>query len=309
MTRMTLDQLEIFLAVAQHLHFTRAAEALYISQPSVSAAIQTLEDRYGVKLFNRVGRRIELTQAGLILQQEAQKILDQVELTERGLLELNNLQRGELRLGASQTIGSYWLPSFMSRFKQEYPGIRVDCTLGNTQEISHGVLTGVYDLGLVEGEVEASIAASLERQIVGSDRLQIIVGQSHPWFAKEAIPVGELTTTAWVMREVGSGTRQQFEQELRQWGIEAADLHVILEMKNGEMIKAAVESGVGAGALSELIIVKELRLGTLRAIKVTGLLKNTTDADLRRRPFWLLKHRERFQTKIAQVFEQLLTTN
>lgn len=303
---MTLDQLQIFLAVAEHMHFTRAAEALYITQPSVSAAIQSLEEQHHVKLFNRVGRRIELTQAGRMLQKEAQKILDQVELTQRGLQELNNLQQGELLLGASQTIGSYWLPYFISKFKQQYPGIRVDCTLGNTQDISSGTVTGLYDLGLVEGAVEPSVSASLSQQIVRSDRLQIVVGQSHPWFERAAIPVTELTTTAWVMREAGSGTRQQFEQVLQQWGINPADLTVILELKNGEMVKAVVESGVGATAISELIVIKELRLNTLRSIKVTGFMKDTTNADPLKRSFWLLKHRERFQTRISQAFEQLL---
>ncbi|MGH2415627.1 MAG: LysR family transcriptional regulator, partial [Microcystaceae cyanobacterium] len=105
MAGMTLDQLRVFLAVAEHLHFTQAAEALYLTQPAISAAIQNLEEAYSVKLFHRFGRRIEITEAGKLLQVEAQKILDQVILTERGLRELNNLQRGELKLGASLTIG------------------------------------------------------------------------------------------------------------------------------------------------------------------------------------------------------------
>jgi len=306
---MTLDQLQIFLAVAQHMHFTRAAEALYITQPSVSAAIQNLEEQYGVKLFHRVGRRIELTQAGRTLLHEAQKILFQVELTERGLQELNDLQRGELKLGASQTIGSYWLPYLVSKFKQQYPGIQINCTLGNTQEISTGTVTGLFDLGLVEGEVPPSYQVSLEQQIVRRDRLQIVVGQSHPWFEQVVVPVTELTTTAWVMREAGSGTRQQFEQVLRRWDIEPASLTVILEMKNGEMVKAAVESGVGAAAISDLVIVKELRLDLLRPIKVTGLSQDTTGAEPLSRPFLLLRHRERFQTRISRAFEQLLATS
>jgi DNA-binding transcriptional LysR family regulator len=308
MARMTLDQLQIFLAVAQHMHFTRAAEALYITQPSVSAAIQSLEEQYGVKLFNRIGRRIELTLAGRMLQAEAQKILDSVELTERGLRELNDLQRGELKLGASQTIGNYWLPRFISLFKQQYPGITVDCTLSNTTEISEGTVTGLFDLSLVEGEVEPSILTSLQQTIVGKDCLQIVVGQSHPWFERSTVKVTELTNTAWVMREKGSGTRQQFEQVLKQWGIEPTQLNVILSMKSGDMVKAAVESGVGAAAISNLIITKELRLDMLRCIKVTGLAKDTTDADSLSRPFFLLKHRERFQTRICQVFEQLLVS-
>lgn len=306
MARMTIDQLQIFLAVAQHMHFTRAAEALYITQPSVSAAIQNLEEQYGVKLFHRVGRRIELTLAGRMLQVEAQKILAQVELTERGLRELNDLQRGELKLGASQTIGNYWLPHFISLFKQEYPRICVDCTLGNTSEISEGTVTGLFDLGLVEGEVEPSVLASLEKRIIGGDSLQIVVGQSHPWFEQTAVEVAELTSTAWVMREKGSGTRQQFEQVLQNWGIELTNLNIILEMKSGEMVKTAVESGVGSAAISNLIIVKEVRLNLLRPIKITGLASSTIDP--LSRTFLLLKHQERFQTRISQAFEQLLVS-
>lgn len=308
MPRMTIDQLQIFLAVAQHMHFTRAAEALYITQPSVSAAIQSLEEQYGVKLFNRVGRRIELTLAGKILQVEAQKILTQVELTERGLQELNDLKRGELKLGASQTVGNYWLPQFISTFKQQYPNIHIDCTLGNTAEISEGTVAGLFDLGLVEGEVEQSILATLEKKIVGGDCLQIVVGQSHPWFEKMTVEVRQLTTTPWIMREKGSGTRQQFEQVLRQWGIEPTQLKVILEMKSGEMVKAAVESGVAAAAISNLIVTKELRLDLLRCVQVTNTASNTNGTDPLSRPFFLLKHRDRFQTRICQVFEQLLVS-
>ena len=113
MARMTLDQLQTFLAVAQHLHFTQAAEALYLSQPAVTAAIQSLEKQYGVKLFHRIGRRVELTDAGRMLQREAQKILDRVDLTERGLQEFNNLQQGELKLGASHWVQSNLIASLL----------------------------------------------------------------------------------------------------------------------------------------------------------------------------------------------------
>lgn len=133
MAGMTLDQLRVFLTVVEYLHFTRAAEALYISQPAVSAAIQNLEEQYGVRLFHRINRQIEITEAGKLLQVEAQKILDQVALTERGLRELNNLQRGELKLGSSLTIGNYWLPEKISKFKYQYPAISVTCTLANTE--------------------------------------------------------------------------------------------------------------------------------------------------------------------------------
>ncbi|MBW4586060.1 LysR family transcriptional regulator [Aetokthonos hydrillicola Thurmond2011] len=299
---MTLDQLEIFLAVAQHMHITRAADALYITQSSVSAVIQNLEQKYGVKLFHRIGRRIEITQAGMLLQVEAQKILNAVALCERGLRELNNLQQGELRLGTSQTIGNYWLPYFISKFKRQYSGIRINCTLGNTQQISTGTVKGLFDLGFVEGEFEPSLRDCLEQRVVGGDRLAVVVGKSHPWFERQSVELSELSKTVWVMREKGSGTRQRFEKALQDSGVELAELTAILEMSTGEMVKAAVESGVGVAAISELMVNKELQLGTIREISIIDF------ADITRQ-FVLLKHRERFSTRVSQVFEQILLTS
>ncbi|MBD2104571.1 LysR family transcriptional regulator [Leptolyngbya sp. FACHB-261] len=306
---MRLDQLRIFLTVAQQLHFTRAAELLYITQPAVSAAIQSLEEEYSVKLFHRIGRQVEITEPGRFLQVEAQRILDQVALMERGLRELNDLQWGELRLGSSLTIGNYWLPDKINQFKRQYPGIFVNCTLANTEEICAGTATGLFDLGLVEGEVQPSLESSLEQDIVGSDRLQIVVGKSHPWFERESISLTDLSTTAWVMREPGSGTQQRFEQALCSWGIEPTELDVILVLSSGEMVKAIVEGGVGAAAISELMVHKELQLSTLRAIPVVD---NRTRAKVPAeivRPFLKLKHRQRFQTRLSKVFEQMLTSD
>ena len=188
------------------------------------------------------------------------QILDQVALAERGLQELNNLQRGELKLGASLTIGNYWLPDFISRFKLQYPGIQVNCTLGNTEVIIAGTISGSFDLGLVEGEVQHSGTCNLEKKIVGNDSLVIVVGKTHPWYKRTSIYLDELITMDWVMREPGSGTRQRFEQALQQWGIETSKLNSILEFSSGEMVKAAVENGVGAAALSELMVKKEVLL-------------------------------------------------
>ncbi|HEY9644022.1 MAG TPA: LysR substrate-binding domain-containing protein [Coleofasciculaceae cyanobacterium] len=303
---MTFEQLRIFLAVAQHLHFTRAAEALYLTQPSVSAAIQSLEEEIGMLLFHRIGRRIEITQAGELLKGEAQKILDQVALTKRGLQELSELQRGELRLGASQTIGNYWLPGLISQFKTQYPGIQVHCILGNTQEISTGTVSGNFDFGLVEGIVSPAALACLDQQVIGGDRLQVVVGQAHPWFERQTVPLSELSTTDWVMREAGSGTREIFEQALRDWGMEPTTLNVILEMSSGEMIKAVVENGIGATVISEWMVNKEVRFGILRTVAIADSSQLPPVAMVR--SFKLLKHRERFQTRIAQRFEQLLLT-
>lgn len=305
---MTLEQLRVFLAVAEHMHFTRAAEALYVTQPAVSAAIQSLEEEYSVKLFHRVGRRVEIAEAGKLLQMEAQKILDQVALTERGLRELNNLQRGELRLGSSLTIGNYWLPEKISQFKIAYPGITVNCMLANAKEICEGTATGFFDLGLVTGDIQSSLKTALAQEVVGTERLQIVVGRSHPWFSRTRICVRELTKTDWVMRESGSGTQQVLEQTLQGWGIDRDQLNVILVLNTSEMVKAVVESGVGAAAIPELMVQKELQLSTLRAIEITNSRKGTGPILEIVQPVWKLKHRERFQTQLAIAFEQMLTT-
>ncbi|MBO3458838.1 LysR family transcriptional regulator [Aetokthonos hydrillicola] len=306
MAGMTLEQLRIFIAVAEHLHFTRAAEMLYITQPAVSAAIQSLEQEYGVKLFHRIGRHIEITEAGKLLQVEAHKILDHVTLTERGLRELNNLQRGELKLGSSLTIGNYWLPGKISEFKREYPGIQINCTLANTEEICVGTATGQFDLGLIEGDVKPTLQGCLEQEVVGSDRLQVVVGKSHPWYERLEISVTELTETPWVMREPGSGTQQRFEEALLSLGIDLSELNVILVFNSGEMTKAAVESGVAATGISELMVIKELQLNTLRTIKVIDDRNGRGIVSQIVRPFLKLKHKQRFQTTLSKVFEQML---
>ena len=302
---MTLEQLRIFLAVAEHSHFTNAADALYITQPAVSAAIQSLESEYSVKLFHRIGRRIEITNAGKLLQIEAQKIMDQVGLTERGLRELNNLQQGELNIGSSFTIGNYWLPEKVSQFKQKYPGISVNCTLANADDICAGTATGLFDLGVIAGEVKPTLKKVLIQEEVGSDHLEIIVGKFHPWFATGKIETSELLKTSWVMRESGSGTQQMFEQALQRWGISPNELDIILVFNSSEMIRSVVESGVGATALPELMVRKELKLNTLRSIKLIDL-PNPVDAEIVR-PVLKLKHYQRFQTKVSKEFEKLLS--
>lgn len=303
---MTLEQLRIFLAVAEYLHFTRAAEALFITQPAVSAAIQSLEAEYGVKLFHRIGRRIEIAEAGKLLQIEAQKILDQVIQAERGLKELNNLQRGELKLGASLTIGNYWLPGKISQFKRQYPGINIDCTLANAEEICEGTATGIFDLGLLTGGVKPTLESYLDQEVVGSERLQIVVGKSHPWFKRPEITVSDLYQTDWVMRESGSGVQQMFEQALQSWGVDPGQLNVVLVLPSSDMIKAVVENDMGAAAIPDLMVTKELQLATLRSVTVMpnkGVAQPPLEIV---QQIWKLKHRQRFQTKITSVFEELL---
>src|SRR5579863_6888081 len=151
---MTLEQLRVFVAVAERQHVTRAAEALNIAQSAVSAAVAALEGRHGAKLFHRVGRGIELTEAGALFLVEARAVLARADSAELVLSELSGLKRGALSVYASQTIASYWLPRYLVAFRRAYPGVAIRLSVGNTSQVAAAVRAGAADLGFVEGAVE-----------------------------------------------------------------------------------------------------------------------------------------------------------
>jgi DNA-binding transcriptional LysR family regulator len=160
MNRMTLDQLRVFVAVAERQHLTKAAEALNLAQSAVSTAISTLENRHNTKLFHRVGRGIELAEAGILFAKEARAILARVASAELMLAELAGLKQGTLIVQASQTIASYWLPRHLATFRQAYPGIDIRLRVSNSKQTAEAVLNGTAELGFVEGPVEDPLLTS-----------------------------------------------------------------------------------------------------------------------------------------------------
>lgn len=246
---MTLDQLQAFVAVAILRHFTRAADQLGRSQPAVSAAIAALEQRYGVRLFDRSGRSVALTEAGHLLLVQAQRILRAVGEAEQTLLDLNTLSIGHLRLFASQTVGTYWLPAPALAFRQRYPGIRVEIALGNTEDVLAVLAAGDADLGFIEAPVDP--AGRVIRPLV-DDALVVAVGPGHRWWQRQTpVDLAELSDTAWVLREPGSGTRRLFEAVLAERGIEIARLDILLALPSNEAAILAVAAGVAATMVSE----------------------------------------------------------
>ena len=213
---MTLEQLRIFVAVAEREHVTRAAEALHLTQSAVSAAVTTLEERHATKLFHRIGRRIELSEAGQLFLVEAKSVLGRAAAAETMLAELSGMKRGRLSLQASQTICSYWLPPFIVRYHELHPGIDIELAVGNTAQVCASVLSGSAELGFVEGDVDEPALANF---IVARDRLVLVVAKSHPWASRRRRAAPDLLTTKWVLREQGSGTRSTFEAELRRRGL------------------------------------------------------------------------------------------
>ncbi len=291
---MTLEQLRVFVAVAERQHVTRAAESLNLAQSAASAAIAALEARHGTKLFNRVGRGIELTEAGTVFLAEARAVLARVELAERTLEDLGGLKRGTLSVQASQTIASYWLPRHLVAFRKAHPGIDIRLSVGNTAEVAAAINSGEAELGFVEGQVDD---ASLTAEPVARDQLVIVVAPDHPWAGKGQIERADLSTTDWVLREPGSGTRSAFEAALRAFGIDRAALSIAIELPTNEAVRAAVEAGLGATAISASVAAPSLEAGLL--VKV--------DCPLPERAFVVLHHAERHVSRAAATLMAIIS--
>ena len=290
---MTLDQLRIFVAVAERQHLTRAADALALTPSAVCASIRALEERYGTPLFDRVGRRIEVNAAGRIFLEEARATLARAAGAERVLAELAGLARGVLALQASQTIASYWLPPLLVRFRATHPQIDVRLELGNTQSVADAVRAGQADLGLVEGGVDD---AALALESVGRDRMAIVVAPGHPWARRRRLAQADLQGARWIMREPGSGTRAVLEDMLAEQGVDLAALQVELTLPSNEAVRAAVMAGDCVAGLSELVAAPYIAAGLLAEARV----------DLPPRDFFLVRHRERYRSRAAQAFEQMV---
>ena len=292
---MTLEQLRVFVAVAERQHVTRAAEALNMAQSAASASIAALEGRHGAKLFHRVGRGIELTEAGSLFLIEAKAVLARTEAAEMVLSELGGLKRGTLLVQASQTIASYWLPRHLVAFRRAHPGIDVRLEVGNTMQVAHAIHAGLAELGFVEGAVEDP---SLDIRTVARDQLVIVVGDGHPWAGGCAVGPTDLVASDWVLREAGSGTRSVFEVALRDFGIAPSSLRVALVLPSNESVRAAVEAGMGATAISASVAASSIEAGLLYAVGPA----------LPAREFSVLRHTERYRSRAADALLAIIAT-
>lgn len=290
---MTLEQLRIFVAVAEREHVTQAAAELNLTQSATSAAIAALESRHAVKLFDRIGRRIALTDAGRLFLSEARAVLARAASAEAVLDDLAGLKRGRLSFAASQTVGNYWLPPLLQAYRVRHPGIATTLTIGNTQSVAAAVHDGLADIGIVEGDVDDP---HLTSETVAVDEMVLVVSHGHDWAGSAAISPVRFGETAWILRERGSGTRRLFEDMLAGAGSSLDALEIALELPSNEAVRAAVEAGAGATVISRLVVAASLQAGTLILV----------DAAVPRRGFLALRHKERYVGKAAQAFHALL---
>jgi DNA-binding transcriptional LysR family regulator len=289
---MTLDQLKVFVAVAERQHLTQAARDLNLAQSAASHAISTLEDEFRVKLFDRVGRRIELTAAGRLLLEEARGILARAATARLKMSELGDVQRGTLHVHASQTIASYWLPRYLMSYRQRYPLVDVQMTIGNTDDVVRALNDGA-ELGFIEGT--AADPAIIAHQ-VARDQLVLVVSPDHPWAKRRDIAAADFSKSEWVVREVGSGTRAQFEAALEIHGLHLRNLTVALELPSNEAVRAAVESGSAATVISASVAAPGIEAGLLVHIPFA----------LPERSFRVARHKGRSLSRSAEAMLKLI---
>jgi DNA-binding transcriptional LysR family regulator len=277
--RYTLRQLEVFLAVARHQSISRAGEELAMSQSAVSGALSDLEKQFDILLFDRIGKRLQLSTLGHALRARAQALHEQALELEQALGKQSDV--GLLRVGATLTIGNYVTVPLIARFLQQNPGARVQLEVANTTEIARKVANFEIDVGLIEGEL---LHPELDVTPWRDDELVVFCAPTHALASAAQLDDALLRSAPWIVREPGSGTRQGFERAMH--GI-LSQLHIALELQHTEGIKSAVEQGLGLGCVSSIAVAEEFRLGRLTQCEVPG-------RDFSRRFYFVLhKHKHR----------------
>lgn len=259
---LNLHLLRIFASVASTQSFSQAAKTLYISQPAVSKGIRQLESQLGMELVDRSMPNFTLTESGRLLYQHALHIFAAEHAAEVALEELQGLVRGSLALGASQTIGTYLLPPLMGQFHRQYPGVRLSLEILNTHQIIERLRSAPLDLAFVEGPVASN---SLNMTSWRVDRLIIITPPDHPFVTQKRLTLAQIATEPFIMREAGSGTRENIETAMRERGLH---LNIAMELGSNSAVKEAVSAGLGISIVSEATIKLERAAGTVAVLDV-----------------------------------------
>jgi DNA-binding transcriptional LysR family regulator len=294
---MDLRRLEIFCKVAELHSFSKAAEAVRLAQPTVSEHISSLEESFGVKLFDRLGREIVLTKGGEILYRYAQKLLGLYQEAQQAIDKFQGRIRGRLTIGGSTIPGTYILPLVLGRFKEKYPEIQIILKISDSQEVVQDVLEGKLELGVVGAKWEDG---KLDYKDFVKDILILVVPPNHPWTKKRSISIKQLREEAFIMREEGSGTRKIMEQALTNLGIDTSSLKVVAAMGSTEAVIQAIKTGVGVSIVSKRAVEEELRYGILKEVQIQEVTFQ--------RDFYIVVNKARTTSPLCQAFNDYLLT-
>jgi DNA-binding transcriptional LysR family regulator len=292
---MDFRRLEVFTKVFEQKSFSKAGQALYLSQPTVSEHIRLLEEDLGLTLFDRQGKEIVPTKAGQFLFQYANQLMSLRRDSLRAMEQFRDKGIGELLIGGSNIPGQYMLPGLLGRFKISFPGIKIRLWIGDTQHIEEKVLDGTVELGLVGALIEHR---RISCQPLTTDELVCIAlpGQSRE--RPKVLDPEKLLSLPFILREKGSGTRKSLEQAFKKIHLDLKDLQVVAEMGSNEAIRQAVKAGLGISVISRRAVGEDLEQGRLQEIKIRNfpLLRN----------FYLITLKQRTLSPLAQEFKEFI---
>ncbi len=276
-------RLKVFNQVARLLSFTKAAEALHMTQPAVTFQVRQLEEQFNTRLFDRTHNRITLTEAGHSVYNFSCRIFELYEEMDNSVREITGDVSGVLIIGASTTIAEYMLPALLGEFKRAYPDVSLRLKVGNTDAIVSMVENNIIDLGIVEAPVANK---NLSVELCREDPLVAIVPNDHPLSNKTSVTAKQMSEYPYISREEGSGTRDVIIEYFQQHNIDENAIDVIMELGSPEAIKGAVEAGIGITIMSQATLKKELEIGSLKAIALDPPLI---------RPFSFVHQRQKFR--------------
>lgn len=276
-------RLQVFHTVARLLSFTKAAEALHMTQPAVTFQVRQLEEYFNTRLFDRTHNRISLTDAGQRVFEYSDRIFKLYTEMEGAVKEMTGDISGVLMIGASTTIAEYMLPALLGDFKKQYPDVNLHLKVSNSDGIVQMVENNVIDLGVVESPV---LNKNLVVEVCRMDQLVAVVSPQHPLSNLKSLSLAELLEHPYICREEGSGTREVINEYMSEQGVNPAQVNFSMELGSPESIKGAVEAGMGVSVVSRATVQKELKLGALVALNLNPPLE---------RPFSFVHQKQKFR--------------
>jgi len=295
----TFRELEIFCKVVELESFSKAAEAVFLAQASVSERIASLENKVGTQLLDRLGRKVIPTAAGELVHKHAMLLFEMKETAQLEIESFLGLEQGDIYMGGSTIPGEYILPNLIGRFNKQYPKLSVKLTIADSSEIENRVLAGELEIGVIGSK---TLHGSLLTRKLWEDELVLAVPIHHPWVRRKAISLEELLKIPFILREEGSGTMKILDSYLRKSGVDGTNvLQVSARLGSSTAVKEGIKSGIGMSILSSRAIATEVKAKLLKALKVKGLSMT--------RNFYLIRNKQRIASPSCQaMLEFLLAT-
>ncbi len=288
---MDLWRLNIFRNVVEYKGFSRAAEAINLSQPTISSHIKDLENHFGCPLIDRLGNKAVPTKAGELLYKYAGRLLALHEEAETAMTEFQGKISGRLVLGGSTIPAGYILPQVIGKFLEVYHEVRISLVVADTDRIAREVLSGELELGVVGARINEK---KIVQEKLIEDEMRVIIPADHKWTGKKSIDLKALLQEPFIIRERGSGTLRSVQNSLAPKGLSNQGFNIIAEMGSTEAIIQGIKSKVGISILSPIAVADELGAGSLKALKIK---KHTL-----KRNFYLTRHKERSASPLCKAF-------